>query len=298
MKLFLSTNRWKPEYENRFDGVFLPHRLPFGAVKPLEPHARIVTVSVFGDTIGIQKDPDRAAVAVTGELAVAKHNVYDGFAWSWVCPNHPDHWQEILELLHRIPEDKLVLLGDFQFPNERYCFCHRCRADRDRRGLHDLVEWRVQVLREWFQEIRAATRARLALTLPPDPYGLRQRYGVDPAFLQGKVEFLMFPVYSLDYRLTYWMDILVPALIQRFADFRVVIELYLVEPCVHEIAKALFTVAKYDPWGIALYDLAEKHLELARYLAEDQRVQEIVRRVPHAGFQALVQRIQSWHAPA
>ncbi len=294
MKLFLSTQRAKPEYTERFDGVFLPHRLPFGAVKPVPPEARFLTFSVFGDTAGIQRDPDRAARAVTGELAVIKQNVYDGFAWSWVCPNHPEHWQQILELLHRIPEDKTVVLSDFQFPNERYCFCHRCVEDRRRRGMHDLVEWRVQVLREWFQEIRAATRASLALTLPPDPYGLRQRYGVDPTFFSGQVEFLMFPVYSLDYRLVYWMDILVPALVQRFSDFRVVIELYLVEPQVHDIARALFTVAKYDPWGIAFYDLADKHLELARYLQEDPRVQEVIQQISHTGFRALVQRIQSW----
>ncbi len=294
VKLFLSTQRWKPEYEGRFDGVFLPHRLPFGAVKPLRPEARIVTVSVFGDTLGIRQDPDRAAVAVTGERAVIKENVYDGFAWSWVCPNHPEHWHQILELLHTIPADRTVLLSDFQFPNERYCHCSRCVADRERRGAQDLAAWRVQVLRERFQEIRAATCARLALTLPPDPFGLRHRYGVDPAFLEGQVEFLMFPVYSLDYRLAYWMDILVPALLHTFRRFRVVVELYFVEPCVPELAKALFTVAKYEPWGIAFYDLTDKHLELARYFRENERIQGILERVHHPGFHQLVQRIRSW----
>lgn len=289
-QLWIATKSPRPEHFRRFDGVIFPLRDSAGVLRPPLEGA-VLSYSVFGDTLGLRKRPRRAAVALDGRRAVPG-NPYDGFAWGWVCPTHPDYFAERLREIETLPPEAFLLLEDFQFPNERYCFCERCRASQARSGL-PLPKWRRSVIIERFREIRARHPGPLALTLNPDPWGYPARYGTDPEAL-GDLAFLHFPVYSLDYRLTYWMDILVPALKGRFPRHRIFVELYAVEPPAQGLLKALFVVSKYSPDAIVLYDYTEKHLEMARLLREDPRIRRLVEAIGSGPFADLAARIRTW----
>ncbi len=292
--IYLSTRHPKPEDSKFFDGVFVPYRETIGKLYPEHSSAPFVTFSVLGDTIGLQQHPDRAAVAVTGEKALVRENLYDGFAWSWVCPLEPHHRQHILHLLETIPSETVVILEDLQFPNERYCNCDRCRADRTKKGNPDLVSWRIEVMQEWWHAIHSVREGKYAWTLHPDPYALESRYGVSVDNLRTDLEFLHFPIYCTTYGLTYWMDILVPALLRRFSNFRVLLELYAEEPPISGLWKALFILAKYRPDGIVLYDSWQRYKALAHALSTDSELQEKILAVRDPVFQDLVERVRSW----
>ena len=294
MKLFLSTKKLKPEYRERFDGVFLHHRTSSGDIYPLPEDSDYVTVSVFGDTKGLRKNPERAAVAEDGEKALLGVNKYDGFAWSWVCPTEPENRRFILDLISRIPIDKVVILEDFQFPNERYCYCERCKSDRVRIGAGDISEWRVNVITEFWRELLETRSGRYALTIHPDPYGLRERYGIDLEVVKNRIEFLHIPIYCTTYALTYWMDILIPAILKEFNNFQVFMEVYAVEPSPMQVLKALFILSKYKPDGIVLYDYVDKHIELARLVKEDETVKKLIQEVKNPVFKEIVERIRAW----
>lgn len=294
MKLFLSAKRWKPEYSRRFDGVFIPYRTSSGETHEVPPHAQYVTLSIFGDTKGLRKDPTRSAVSITGERALKGKNLYDGFAWSWVCPTEPTNKKHILDLIARIPSDRVILLEDLQFPNERYCYCSRCVSDRERRAVMDIVEWRVKVINELWETILKSRPFKYALTVHPDPFGLRERYGIDLQTLKNRIEFLHIPIYCTSYTLTYWIDILVPSLLKVFSDFEVYFEVYAVEPKPLQVLKAIFVISKYNPDGIVLYDHTDKHLHISRLLNEDDGVKNLVQKVKNPVFQGIVDRIRSW----
>ena len=294
ISLYLSTRNPQPEDSKYFDGIFVPYRETVGRVYPEHRNHPYVTFSVLGDTIGLQQHPERAAVAVTGEKALIHENPYDGFAWSWVCPLEPTHRTHLLALLQEVPQDTVVILEDLQFPNEQYCACPRCTQDRAHRGPTDLQTWRIRVIQEWWQDIQRVRNGKYAWTLHPDPYALETRYGVDLESLEVDLEFLHFPIYCTSYGLTYWMEILVPAILQRFTQYRVLLELYAEEPPIAGLWKALFVLTKYRPDGIVLYDSRQRYQDLARALVKDRDLQKKVLAISDPVFQDLVERIRSW----
>lgn len=294
MKLFLSTHKFNSEYNERFDGVFYRIRDSTGKLYRPPPKSRFLTLSVFGDTRGIARNPQKAAVSVTGDYAIVGENKYDGFAWSWVCPLEKQNRNKILDIISKIPQDVTLILEDFQFPNERYCYCHRCKKDRSSSPQLDIVNWRIRVIKDFWKEILNIRKDNYALTLNPDPFGQPERYGVEIEHISNHIEFLHFPVYCTTYAITYWLDILVPAILKNFKHFKVFLEIYAVEPPPMNILKAIFVLSKYNPDAIVLYDYRDKHMEIARLLKENSSIQKLIEGIKNPTFHEVVERIKSW----
>lgn len=270
MKLGLSFLRPPQALPDDVDLLILPARDTWGKTHDVPPHPRVrATLSVFAATPLVKGDPSYRAISREGLPALpGEANPRDGLAWGWVCPRHPTYLEEyILPVLDGLQVP--VILQDFQYPKENYCFCERCREVYARRGEVDAV--RQDTLRQVYALLRERISGECWLTLHPAPCIL-DRFGLPPDLLD-EVDGVVVPIYDLTYRLTYWMDDIL------FALFRTVrkpiwIELYGVEPPPEGLARALATVARYPVEGVVIYgnDL-NRIREVGTRLLDDPRTE-------------------------
>ncbi len=298
MQLGLSTQRLNEPVTPWFDVVLIPVKQVTGRVAQLPPRptARPV-LSCFGHTAAVTKSPDWVAVSEDGLLALpGKQNLRDGFAWGWVCPNVDDYRQELLALIDRVASEgwQGLHLDSVQFPDANYCHCPRCRTKFAQSGETDWWNWRARVITEWVATVAQRSQKPLSLTLHPDPYFLRERFGTDMDTLALFAEWFLVPLYCLTYDLTYWLDTLAYAFVRR-SPRPVFVELYAVEPPARGVLKAMATVAKYPVAGIVLYDPSVRKVrEIAQLLRTDKDLRSLVDAHPNRTFRQLVERLIEW----
>jgi len=295
MDLGINLHRFDSEIAEQFDLVLYPIREVTGRTKVWFGNSKIrPVVSCFGHTEAAMKFPDWVAVSDDGLPALpGRRNLRDGFAWGWVCPNVEEHRRSLLDTIVQIAsrDCNSLHLDSVQFPEANYCHCHRCKAKFAQSGISDWLDWRTSVINDWVATLTEKFGKPISLTVHPDPYFLRERFGVDLKQLANFVEWFMVPLYCLTYDLTYWIDTLLYAFV-RLSPVPIFVELYTVEPKAFGVLKAMATVAKYPVAGIIFYDpKGERVLEIAKILREDKKVREIVSSHPNKNFRELTQRI-------
>lgn len=298
MKLGITLKRLDEKVMSWFDLVLFPLRQVTyeERVKTALQKVRPV-VSCFGHTVAATKHPDWVAISEDGLPALpGKKNLRDGFAWGWVCPNVEEHRENLLAFARRLVTNGWdgLHLESVQFPDANYCHCHRCKSKFAESGMDDWHEWRASVITSWVSTVAEKTGKPLSLTIHPDPYFLRERFGTDLKELAPFLEWCMVPLYCLTYDLTYWLDTLLYAF-ARLSPVPIFVELYAVEPKALGVLKAMATVTKYPVAGIIFYDpRGEKVREIAKILREDEKVRELVSSHPNRKFQELAERIAEW----
>ncbi len=297
MQLGISVQRLDAELLKGFDVVLVPIRQVTGRVKQIYPfvNARPV-VSCFGHTMAAKRS-ELVAVSEDGLPALpGKHNLRDGFAWGWVCPNADEYRQELLAHLTKVAtsEWSRLHLDSVQFPDANYCHCPRCRTKFAQSGMADWWDWRASVITEWVATVAERVGKPLSLTLHPDPYFLRERFGTDMEALAPFAEWFLVPLYCLTYDLTYWLDTLLYAFVRR-SPRPVFVELYAVEPPARGLLKAMAAVAKFPVAGIIFYDpSAQRVRAVAQLLREDKEVRQLVAAHPNQTFRQLAERLAEW----
>lgn len=295
MKLGINLKRFDSEIAKQFDLVLYSVREVTGRTKVWLGNNEIrPVVSCFGHTEAAMKFPDWIAVSEDGLPALpGKKNLRDGFAWGWVCPNVEEHQRNLLDTIAKIAASDCngLHLDSVQFPEANYCHCHRCKTKFAQSGIGNWHEWRVSVITGWIATIAEEFVEPISLTFHPDPYFLRERFGVDLKQLSKLVEWCMLPLYCLNYDLTYWLDTLLYAFV-RLSPVPIFVELYTVEPKAFGVLKGMATVAKYPVAGIIFYDpKGEKVREIAKILREDKEVRALVSSHPNQNFRKLAERI-------
>ncbi len=298
MKLGINLQRLEDGVAERFDLVLHPVREVTGRTKVWFGNRKIrPVISCFGHTAAATKFPDWVAISDDGLPALpGKKNLRDGFAWGWVCPNVEEHRRNLLDTIAQIAASDCngLHLDSAQFPDANYCHCHRCKANFVQSGISDWFEWRTSVITNWVADVVKEFGKPVSLTVHPDPYFLRERFGVDLNQLANFVEWCMVPLYCLTYDLTYWLDTLLYAFV-RLSPVPLFVELYAVEPKALGVLKAMATVAKYPIAGIVFYDPQGKRVhEIAKILRDDKEVRELVSSHPNRNFRELAERIAEW----
>lgn len=281
-----------------FDLVLFPVRQVTGETQVAVANGKIrPVISCFGHTALTSKFPDWVAVSDDGLPALpGKRNLRDGFAWGWICPNVEEYRSELLQFVKREANKGWngLHLDSVQFPEANYCHCHRCKDKFSRSGIKDWLEWRVSVIAGWIEIVARETSKPLSLTVHPDPYFLRERFGTDLNLMAPYLEWCLVPLYCLTYSLTYWLDTILYAFV-RLSPVPIFVELYAVEPRAIGVLKAMATVAKFPISGIVLYDpYGKKVQELSKILREDESVRELVASHPNRRFRELAERIAEW----
>jgi choline dehydrogenase-like flavoprotein len=298
MKLGITLRKLDEKLVTRFDLVLFPIRQVTGQTRPANANEKVrPVISCFGHTPIASKFPNWVAVSEDGLPALpGKRNLRDGFAWGWICPNVDEYRNELLQFVKQAARENWdgLHLDSVQFPEANYCHCHRCKAKFAQSGISDWHEWRVSVITDWVATAAKEAGKHLSLTIHPDPYFLRERFGIDLNSLKPYLEWCMVPLYCLTYDLTYWLDTFLYAFV-RLSPVPVFVELYAVEPPAVGVLKALATVSKFPVAGVIFYDpYGKKVSELAKILREDKNVRELVASHPNRNFRELAERIAEW----
>lgn len=294
----INLRRLDERLSSHFDLILTPVTEVTGRAKiPTDdPKVRPV-VSCFGHTAAAKKFPDWVAVSEDGLPALpGKRNLRDGFAWGWICPNVDEHRKNLLATVKQLAAGNWngLHLDSVQFPEANYCHCRRCKSKFAESGIDDWSDWRASVITEWVATVVTEAGKPLSLTIHPDPYFLRERFGTDLKQLAPVVEWCMVPLYCLTYDLTYWLDTLLYAF-ARLSPVPLFVELYAVEPEAVGVLKAMATVAKYPVAGIIFYDpKGEKVRKIAEVLRGDREVRELISSHPNRNFRELAERIAEW----
>jgi len=298
VKLGITTNRLNSDVLEQFDTVLFPVRQVTGQTREGTgcPKVRPV-ISCFGHTAAAYKFPDWVAVSEDGMPALpGRKNLRDGFAWGWVCPNVEEHRTQLLDKIKQIAAEDWdgLHIDSAQFPEANYCHCQRCKDKFAQSGIGDWWEWRVSVITDWVRIVAWELGKLLSLTIHPDPYFLRERFGIDLNQLSPYLEWCMVPLYCLTYDLTYWLDTLLYAFV-RLSPVPIFVELYAVEPKAFGVLKAVATVAKYPVDGIIFYDpKGDKVKGIAKILREDNETRKLIASHPNKKFREIAERIAEW----
>ncbi|MCS7192669.1 MAG: hypothetical protein NZ937_06800 [Armatimonadetes bacterium] len=298
MKLGINLHRLDENLLDWFDLVLFPIREVTGRAKVWHGNLKVrPVISCFGHTEATMKFPDWVAVSEDGLPALpGRRNLRDGFAWGWVCPNVKEHRLNLLDTINQVTksEGNGLHLDSVQFPEANYCYCQRCKTKFAQSGINSWQDWRVFVITNWVETVAERFSKPISLTVHPEPYFLRERFGVDLRELANFVEWLLVPLYCITYDLTYWLDTLLYAFV-RLSPVPVFVELYAVEPKTKGVLKAMATVAKYPVAGIIFYDPRGKKVrEIADALRNDGEVKKLVSLHPSRNFRQLTERIVEW----
>lgn len=294
MKLGISTGGKDEQLLEIFDVVMYGVKPSSGREAPPTKwwSQAIPVVSAFGHTKASVRNPNLAAISKEGLLSLpGKSNPRDGFAWGWVCPNAEGYREELLQFISQVAEThpKGLHLESVCFPDENYCYCQRCQ-DKFKSSDLEWHDWRTGVITGFIASVRERVKQPLSLTVHPDPYFLRERFGLDLNRLAPWLSFCLVPIYDLRYDLTYWIDTLLYAFV-RLCPLPLWVELYAVEPDARGLARALATVCKYPVEGIIFYDHKGKYKQLARLFREDSELRSLVEGFPDKALKEVTERL-------
>jgi hypothetical protein len=167
-------------------------------------------ISCFGNNKIARERPDWVAVSKYGRAT--RKNMRHRFLWDWICPSEEEYRDFLLDLIKETAAADIagVHLDCISFPRQEYCTCQRCVEKHEESNL-GWVEWRAKVVNDFIEEASRRVRGNgktFSVTLTPDPYFGKERYGEDVLLLSEHVDFFCVPLYDMTYSSEYWVETL------------------------------------------------------------------------------------------
>lgn len=197
----------KPEPVTGFDPVFYYVKSCTG--KTNSPADNVYNVvSCFGDNKTARKRPDWVAVSSSGKAI--RTNRKHRFLWDHICPSVKEYKTHLFDLLDKTSKANVtgIHLDCIGFPRSEYCICQRCTEGQKENNL-GFAEWRSQIVNDFVKEASEIVKGEgkgFSITVLPDPYFGKERYGEDIFSLAKYVDFFLVPLYDLTYSTTYWLE--------------------------------------------------------------------------------------------
>ena len=190
---------------------FLAERTDGTRREPVED--TVTTVCCFGDTMTVEHDPERAAVAADGTRSTP---TAEGHHWGTVCPTDPGYRAALLERLEDLGDVRLSTCG---FPGTDFCHCERCERLFRESGHDDRMAWRCDVITSFVAAASERVTGDISVTLYPDPHpgGLVERQGLSLERVVEHVDGVLVPLCG-DYGTPYWVETLASGFGRRLAD--------------------------------------------------------------------------------
>lgn len=167
-------------------------------------------INCFEDNRTARKNPDWVAVSTKGKAMRANKN--RRFLWDHICPSVEEYKAFLINLINETSKSNCsgIHLEGIGFPESEYCRCKRC-VERQKESNLEWADWRSKVITNFIRKaskIVKETEKSFSLTLMPDPYFGKERYGQDINSLSEFVDFFVVPLYDLVYSTTYWLETL------------------------------------------------------------------------------------------
>ncbi len=292
--LGVSTTNPDVDLPEGFDLSISPLKTPGGEL--IQPKkGTIGAFSVFGDTLTATSKLELAALSKDGLYALpGERNLEDGFAWGWICPSDLSYRKRILDLIEELNQSDLVgfHLTDLQFPDINYCYCERCRKNFQK-SSKSWYEWRIEIIKEVFDELTSVISLPLSMSLFPDALGLKKRFGVDPILLEREVEFFVVPVYDLAYIHTYLLETVTFDFLETLSR-PLFIEICTQDPEVRNILRAILSITKFPVDGIILFDPNfERIPKIKGALITENELRDKIGRIGNKRFRILLEKIEN-----
>lgn len=254
---------YTPEKVEGFDPLVFFSKWVDGQVFPAAVEMQN-DVTVFCDAKAIREDPSIVALSKGGPAL--RRNRKSNLAFDFVCPTHPGYRAKVFEYLDGISNQNItgVTLNLYHFPDQDYCICPRCTAQRKASGL-SWTEWRAQIITTFIKEARTHTKGTFAVEMFPDPVLAKERFGIDFKALAGLVDYFHVPLSSRDYFTNYWVDTIVRDFVATLTK-PVVVELSAEMPTDEKLDSLLKTVAYISRHKIDAVLLLVHNSENARQL--------------------------------
>lgn len=211
-------------------------------------------ISCFGDNRTARKNPNWVAVSKSGKATRANKSKH--FLWDHICPSVEEYKTILLNLINKTLKADVtgIHLDCIGFPKTEYCTCTRCVEDQKESKL-DYIEWRSKVVTDFVAEASKLVKENgesFSVTLLPDPYFGKERYGEDSHSLAKFVDFFLVPMYDIEYSTMYWLETLAYAF-RKQLEKPLYIELYAANPGpkLKNLRSAMVAVSRYTD-GIIL----------------------------------------------
>jgi hypothetical protein len=237
-------------------------------------------ISCFGDNRTARKNPEWVAVSKSGKATRANKSKH--FLWDHICPSAEEYKTILLDQIGKTLKTDVtgIHLDCIGFPETEYCTCTRCVEDQ-KESKRERIEWRSKVLTDFVAEASKRVKDNeksFSVTLLPDPYFGKERYGEDFRALAKFVDFFLVPMYDLEYSTTYWLETLAYAF-RKQLEKPLYIELYAANPGpkLKNLVSAMITVSSYaDGIILATHDtsLAKKIQHMLIYDVECEQMLE------------------------
>ena len=252
MKLGIVINKPKP-IEN-FDLTFYHIKDVSGKVnKAAEQIYNII--SCFGDNKTAREKPEWIALSKNDKAIRGnkKHN----FLWDWICPTNENYIEYLFSLIDEASKVKIagIHLDCIHFPEEEYCVCPRC-IEMWRKSNLEWAEWKSNIINKFIEAASKRVKGSFSISLYPDPWLSKERFGIDFATLTKYVDFFIIPLYDTSYSITYWMETLVRSF-RKQIKAPIYIELYAghPKPSIKNVIKVMSLLSNYSDGIIfAAYD--------------------------------------------
>src|SRR3990170_6728616 len=148
-------------------------------------------ISCFGDNKTARERPDWVAVSKYGKAA--RSNKRHRFLWEWMCPTNKEYQTFLFNLIEENANADIagIHLDCISFPRQEYCTCSRC-AESLKESKLEWVDWRAKIVTDFVEKASKIVRGRgksFSVTLTPDPFFGKERYGEDFRSLSKYVDF-------------------------------------------------------------------------------------------------------------
>ena len=202
----------------------------------------------FGDNRTARKKPEWVATSKTGKAT--RTNKTQGFLWDHICPNVEEYKTTLLNLISNTSKAQItgIHLDCIGFPGPNYCQCQRCTTLYKKTQM-DWIEWKSKIVTDFVSKaskIVKENKKPFSVTLLPDPYFGKERYGEDLHSLEKHVDFFIVPIYDMAYSTTYWLQTLVYAF-RKQTKKPLYVELYAANPGPKQknLQAAIVKISKY-----------------------------------------------------
>ena len=262
-----------------FDPVLYHRKWSSGKINTVADNI-INLISCFGDNKVAREKPDWIAESKQGKAA--RTNKRQRFLWEWMCPSNREYQQFLLNLIKETASSNIegIHLDCIAFPRQEYCTCPRCVESLKESKLQ-LVDWRVKTVSGFVEKASKIVKGQgksFSVTLTPDPYFARERYGEDLRVLSKYVDFFCVPLYDVTYSSDYWVETLAYGF-GRQLEKPFYVWLYTADPGpkMNKLLQAIAIICEYVTGGIIfstydsrisekLWDQLSKDPEILGYL--------------------------------
>ena len=236
----------KPEPVTGFDLTFYNIKSCTGKIN--EPVDGVINIiNCFEDNRTARKHPEWVSVCSKGKAI--RTNKQNHFLWDHICPTVEDYKIFLFDLIKNALKSDCsgIHLEGIGFPESEYCLCERCIEGQKETNL-EFDEWKSKVVTDFIKEASEIVKQNgktFSITLMPDPFFGKKRYGQDIGSLSKSVDFFIVPLYDLVYSTTYWLKTLAYGFNQQL-EKPLFIELYAAKrgPSLSNLLSAIAAVSE------------------------------------------------------